>query len=423
MADAPAQSIRPRDRARTYDIVVWGATGFTGRLVAEYLARNYSDGSVRWAIAGRNQAKLDSIIEIIEPYFTNAHKPGVLLGDSMDRASMDELAKSTSVVLTTVGPYAKFGENLVAACVDNGTDYCDLTGEVQFIRRMIDAHHDKARATGTRIVHCCGFDSIPSDIGTWYLQELARQESGAPCDEVKLHVVGASGGFSGGTVASLLNVLDEARDKSVRRILGHPYSLNPEGERSGPDGGDQNTARRDETTGAWTAPFVMAAINTRVVRRSNALRDFVYGREFRYSEVTRTGKGAKGFIAAATTAAGLGGFVAAATIPPLRRLMEQTVLPAPGEGPTRKQIQRGWFKIELVGTWDSSDRDPLRVSVHGKRDPGYGATACMLAESALCLALDGGELESEGGVLTPAVAMGGHLMERLNATQVTFART
>jgi short subunit dehydrogenase-like uncharacterized protein len=415
---------RPHDRSRRFDVVLFGATGFTGRLVAEYLAEHYGSSDVssgsagsaadlRIALAGRNQAKLEEIRRGLP-----AAGKGwpILIADSHDRASLDAVAKDASVVCTTVGPYAKYGAELVASCVAHGTDYCDLTGETQFVRRMIDQHHALAKKTGARIVHCCGFDSIPSDLGVLMMQEASKERFGAPLQKVTYFAGETKGGFSGGTVASMLNLFEEiARDKSVLKILGNPYALNPEGERKGPDGSDQKGVRFDRDLGQWTAPFVMAAINTRVVRRSNAILGYPWGKDFRYAEVMSTGKGPRGLARATAITSFLGGFMGAAAIDPIRKLLAARVLPKPGEGPSKEARDQGFFVTRFVGK--TADGRELRGRVAGTSDPGYGETAKMLAESAVCLALGG---PSEGGVRTPASTMGMLLVERLRKAGMTF---
>jgi short subunit dehydrogenase-like uncharacterized protein len=253
---------------RPYDIVLFGATGFTGRLVADYLN---TVPQLRWAIAGRNRSKLEALRNELARLVPRAEPLPVLIADSADAAALADVAGSTRVVCTTVGPYDIHGEPLVAACVKAGTDYCDLTGETPFIRRMVDTYHDAARASGARIVHCCGFDSIPSDLGTHVLQQSFNEHHGQPATRVRFELVRASGGFSGGTVASLLNVVQQATNPAVRRVLADPYSLNPAGERHGPDGGDRVAPHRDPRSGRWLGPFLMGPINTRIVRRSHAL--------------------------------------------------------------------------------------------------------------------------------------------------------
>ena len=414
----PATVIRPRDRSRRLDVVVFGATGFAGRLVAEYLAERYAGSDIRWAMAGRSEDKLARVRAEIAEQHPAAKDVELIVADSGDRASLDRMAAAAEVVCTTVGPYALYGDAVVDACIEHGTDYCDLTGEVQWIRKIIDTRQARAESTSARIVHCCGFDSIPSDLGVFALQEAAIARDGAPVEEVRFLLAGAKGGFSGGTAASLANALKEAKDPAVRKVMGHAYALNPEGERKGPDRGDQMGVAKDPVTGRWTGPFVMAAVNTRVVRRSNALLGYRYGADFRYSEVVRFPRGAKGLASATAYTAGFAALLGALAVSPTRSLLERFAFPKPGEGPSREAIERGWFRVVLSGRTDG--REVIGVDVKGRRDPGYGATACMLAESALCLALQGRELSSPGGILTPASAMGRALVERLNAQDVAF---
>lgn len=407
---------RKRDRSREFDIVLWGATGFTGKLVAEYLVRNYihAEGNahgLRLALAGRNKVKVDAVAKEI-----GAPELPVLTGDSFDEDSLDAMASRAEVVITTVGPYAKYGDALVAACVRNQTDYCDLTGEPNFVRDVIDAHEETASRDGTRIVHCCGYDSIPSDLGTLMVQEAMKQRHGSYASEVKLAAGEMSGGPSGGTLATMMNMVDDMKaNPKLRRVLGDPYALNPKGVR-GPDEGDQRGVRFDKDFDMWTAPFVMAAINTRIVRRSHALLGLPWGDQFRYSEVMSTGKGVTGFQRAAAIAAGVAGFFALVALPITRPMIEKR-LPAPGEGPSKEEREKGFFKTRLIALGEGRQ---VRGIVEGFQDPGYGATAIMLSESALCLALDGAKLESPGGILTPASAMGVRLIERLRSAGMRF---
>ncbi len=413
---------RTRDRSRRFDIVLWGATGFTGQLTAEYLLRRHEGEGLRIALAGRNEDKLRRVHRELAQISKEAEAFELLTGDSHDRASLDAIATQTEVVCTTVGPYAKYGAELVAACVEAGTDYCDLTGEPQFIRRMVEEQHDHAVETGARIVNCCGFDSIPSDIGTWTLFHEAKDRFGITLEEVKLITGRMKGGVSGGTVASMMQVLEDVKaDRSILRKIGNPYGLNPEGERRGPDGGDQRGVRYDEDLPGWTGPFMMAAINSRIVRRSNALLGYPYGREFRYSECSGTGSGAKGLMRASTLAVGMAGAMAGIAFGPTRSLMMKK-LPAPGEGPSRDEREAGSFVIHLLGKGrtDSDQPASIRGRVIGKADPGYGETAKMLGESALCLALDGAELGTPGGMGTPAATMGKHLLDRLRGQGMEF---
>ncbi len=391
---------------RDFDVVVWGATGFTGALVVEYLLAQYgAGGDLRWAIAGRSESKLADLKAML-----GDDSIPVIVADSFDEEKLNAMCASTKVVLTTVGPYAKYGSPLVAACVANGTHYCDLAGEAQWIRKMVDAHHDGATASGARIVHCCGFDSIPMDLGVLFLQNEAMQRHGKYCKSIKMLVKATSGGPSGGTIASGLNIMDEARkDRSVARVMADPYALNPPGEREGPDGREQRDVQFDEVAGAWTAPFVMAGINTKVVRRSNALQGYPYGKDFRYDEAVMTGKGASGRLKGATMMLGLGGFYFFAGMSFTRKLLYKFVLPEPGEGPNKEQRENGFFNLRQFGVLD--DGTVMRTKITGDRDPGYGSTSKMLAETAVCLAKD--ELSTGGGVLTPAAAMGTALLKRM----------
>jgi short subunit dehydrogenase-like uncharacterized protein len=396
--------------ARKFDIVVFGASGFTGRLVAEYLYQQYPvDSGLRWAVAGRNRAKLE---EVLSDIGSDKDSVPVLIGDSDDRPSLDAITAQTRVVLTTVGPYAKYGSALVASCVANGSDYCDLAGEVQWIRKMIDEHQADAQSSGARIVPSCGFDSIPSDIGVHFLQKNAVKLFDVPCSKVSLLVRAISGGASGGTIASGLNAIEEARqDKRIARILTDPYSLNPENQRNGPDGRDQTGVRFNEALGVWTAPFVMGVVNMRIVRRSNALLGYRYGENFSYDESTYVGSGVTGWMKSAIGTAGLGGFMLASSFDLTREHLVKKLLPKPGDGPTKEQRENGYYNLILVGSTESGDR--IQVRVKGDRDPGYGSTCKMLSESAVCLARD--HLDVGGGFWTPASAMGDKLLDRLQA--------
>ena len=395
-------------QSREFDVIVVGATGFTGALVAEYLCDRYGiGGKLRWGAAARNETKLAALRRSLG---SAAASLPVIVADTLDAGAMRELAARTRVVLTTVGPYARYGSELVAACAERGTHYCDLAGEVQWIRRMIDAHDATARRSGARIVHCCGFDSIPMDIGAWFLQQEARQRYGAYCESIVLLVRAMKGGASGGTMASMMNVVREARaDREVARVLARPYSLNPQDEQRGPDRGDQRGIRYDPEANSWTAPFIMATVNTRVVRRSHALLGYPWGESFRYREAIQTGRGAQGWFRSAMITAGLAGLAGAASFGWSRGLLEKFVLPKPGTGPDAVAREKGFFNLEQIGRL--ADGRQIRGKITGDRDPGYGSTSKMLAESAVCLALD--DLDSDAGVLTPAAAMAAPLLGRL----------
>jgi len=398
---------------REFDVIVWGATGFTGHLTSEYLLERYGlGGDLRWAIGGRSASKLEEVRQRLErDTGVSTQSLPVIVANADEAESIGGLAARTAVVCTTVGPYAKYGSHLVAACARLGTHYCDLTGEVHWMRRMIDSHDEAAQQSGARIVFTCGFDCIPADLGTFFLQNEMKSRYGVVADEIKFRVKGFSGGASGGTVASMLNMLEEAgKDDEVMRIMNHPYSLNPKADRNGPDGPESVIPAYDDDFDEWTAPFMMGAIDTKVVRRTNALLGHPYGREFRYNEAILTGAGPLGFAKASGVATFMGATMLAMAVGPLRRTIAPR-LPQPGEGPSKEAREAGYFDIRFHAHHPESKINDLRAKVTGDRDPGYGSTSMMLAESAVCLALDG--LESAPGISTPAAAMGEPLLMRL----------
>lgn len=396
--------------SREYDVVVWGATGFTGKLVVEYIFQTYGlDGDLKWAVAGRNANKLDEVCR--EVAGDAAAQIPQVVADSNDEASLRQMVASTTAVCTTVGPYALYGSLLVRLCAEEGTHYADLTGEVQWMHRMINDHFTTAEASGARIVHTCGFDSIPSDMGAWFVQREMHDRHGVFATRVKYRVKKAEGGFSGGTVASMMNMMEEARvDPSVLDIIDDPYALNPPNMPRGDDGADLTSSEYDTDFGQWIAPFVMAGINTRVVRRSHALQGYPWGAHFRYDEATLTGPGPGGMTRASMMAGGTSLMMLFTRVTPLRNLLGR-LAPSPGEGPSEETIEKGFFEIELLGSHPEDPTKNLSVTVTGDKDPGYGATAKMIAESAICLAKD--ELDSPTGILTPSVAMGDKLLKRL----------
>lgn len=396
------------ENTREFDIIIQGATGFTGTLVAEYLLRQYGVGNdLRWALAGRSEEKLRRVRDGLG---AGASGLELIVADSFDKDALQTLAKRTRVVLTTVGPYALYGSDLVAACVNAGTHYCDLAGEVQWIRKMIDTHHERAKETGAKIVNCCGFDSVPMDIGVWFLQDATHEKHGAYCESISLLVKATKGTASGGTLASMMNLIKESRaDRSVARILVQPYSLNPEGERDGPDSRDQSSLKYREDAKSWTAPFVMAGVNTKVVRRSHALAGYPYGKDFRYHEAVLTGRGILGWLQGALMIAGLGTLMLLASFSATRNFLQRYVLSKPGEGPDRELQQSGFFNLVQIGKLP--DGTIIRGKITGDQDPSYGSTSKMLSECAVCLAKD--ELEAKGGVWTPAAVMAKPLLRRL----------
>jgi short subunit dehydrogenase-like uncharacterized protein len=400
---------------RDFEIVLWGATGYTGRLVAERLATLPDTRTLRWALAGRDGAKLERLRAELAATAPHLATIPLLHADAADPRSLEILAARTRVVCTTVGPYAKYGSALVAACVRAGTHACDLTGELPWIRRMIDAHHEEATRTGARIVHCCGFDAVPSDLGVWMLHDAAGAR-GQRLRRVDAYFGESSGGFSGGTFASMIGVTEEvARDARVRALLDDPYALDPAPGVGGGDGPDARGVSFEPRIGRWTAPFAMAAINTRIVRRSNALLGYAYGNDFLYAERMSLPEGVTGLPAALAVAGGTAAFLAAMKLAPLRSALARR-MPAPGTGPTAEQRARGYFVVRMLAEVEGSPR--LRARIEDRRDPGYGSTAVMLSEAALCLARD--PLASPGGVLTPASALGGALLARLRAAGMTW---
>lgn len=406
--------------SRRFDVVVFGATGFTGRLVAKYLAERYGvGGAVRWAIAGRNLGKLESLRAELGRLGVGAAQVPVVEADSADRRSLEALCGEAQVVISAVGPYASYGSELVGACVERGADYCDLTGETPWIRSMIQTHHERAREQGLRIVHCCGFDSVPSDLGVWAMQGEALRRHGAPLKRIALYLERSRGGVSGGTIASMLQMLADA-DGTTRRVLSDPYALNPVGSPRGPDGPDQRRVEWDEELGTWTAPFVMAVINTRVVRRTNAVLGFPWGTDFSYRESVALPTGPPGWAMGQAMTWGLGLLMWLGAMKPTRRLLEATVLPSPGEGPRPELVESGYFRMRMVGSGEDRRGRPTHLEgrILGKRDPGYGATSRMLTEAALALALERERLPGVFGVLTPAAAMGDVLLERLGRADV-----
>jgi short subunit dehydrogenase-like uncharacterized protein len=390
---------------RDLDLVVFGATGFTGKLVADYIAQ--SKDRPRWAIAGRNKDKLEAL---------GLGVP-ILVADAQDRPALDAIAARTKVVCTTVGPYAKYGSELVAACAEAGTHYCDLAGEVQWMRRMIDAHDARARETGARIVHTCGFDSIPSDMGTWALQQEMIKQLGKPATKVTALFGESSGTVSGGTVASGMETAREGGvDREVRRILANPYSLDPDPHAERPPAPDEASIGWEPHLKMFTVPFLMAGINTRVVRRAHALAGLPWGKDFVYREVMSAPGSVKGLARAVTITAALGGLAFAMKRPSLRAQLAKRA-PKPGEGPSPERRARGHWKVRLVG--ELGDKHLVYVAGDTNGDPGYGSTAKMLGESALSLARD--PLTSAGGVTTPSVAMGQALLDRLRRAGLTFS--
>ena len=403
---------------RAHDLVVYGATGFVGRLVAGYLAE-HAPGSLLIGLAGRSR---DRLLAMRRQLPAPAREWPLLVADSADRAALAELTAASRVLVSTVGPYLRYGMPVVEACARAGTHYADLTGEVLFHREAIDRFDGIARDSGARIVHSCGYDSVPSDLGVLLLAERARELDAGGLTDVLL-IATARGGISGGTVDSMRAQFEAVRlDPARRGIIRDPYSLSPDRDREPtvPQLLDSPPPGRRGPDGVWTAPFVMASYNTRIVRRSNALQDHAYGCGLRYGEVMGLGAGLRGAVAAAGVTAALAGLVTAMKNPPVRALLDR-VLPKPGAGPSVRTRARGWFRMDIAAGTESGRR--LRVTVSGSGDPGYAATAVMLAESGLCLAEDGDRMPARSGSSTPATALGGALVERLRAAGHTYQAT
>ena len=392
---------------QTFDIVLYGATSFVGQIMTRYMKDAFSDGSVSWAIAGRSKNKLEKLSADIGLIGIE-----ILTADATDEAALSAMCARTKVVVSTVGPYALYGDTLVKVCAESGTDYCDLTGEPQWIRKMQGTHETTAQKSGARIVHCCGFDSIPSDLGVHFLQKHAQKQFGQTCNTINMRVAKMKGGASGGTIASMINMVKEAsKDADLRRQLKDPYSLCPPGHGFT---ARQRTVKTsfDRDYKSWIAPFVMEAINARVVHRSNALSGKSYGDDFLYQEAMAMGPGGRGRRRARALSFGMGSLFAGIAIPPTRWMLGTFILPKPGEGPSEKEQLAGHFDLVFMGT--TPDGDHIRCRVTGDRDPGYGSTGKMLAQAAACLAKDVPK-RAKGGFWTPATLMGDKLIKRLTA--------
>lgn len=410
------------DSSREFDVVIFGATGFVGELTALYLAEHAPAGT-RIALAGRSESKLEE---------TRARLPRsagdwpLIVADSDSPASLDAMAERTRVVATTVGPYLKYGEALLAAVATAGTDYIDLTGEVPFVRYAIDKFDELAASTGARIVPACGYDAIPSDLGVHTLYRKAEADGAGTLGETTMVVDAIRGGMSGGTVDTMRVVTGLARDKEFRKMLTHPFALS-----SGPGGMPpftrgsarsdtplESASTIDPSLSGSIAPFLMASYNTRIVRRSAFLLDGAYGPGFNYAEAMRVrGNRITSRIAAFGVATGLGALFGGLSLKPTRALLDR-VLPKPGEGPSEKARDRGFFRHKTFTTTSTGARYVATVAAQG--DPGYKATAMMFGEAALALALDRDTLTPLRGVLTPASAMGDALTARLIAAGMTI---
>lgn len=376
-----------------FDIVVYGATGFTGQLVAEYLATHYrGDTQLKWAMAGRSKDKLAKVRDAIG---ASADTP-LIVADASDPDSIKAMVDQTKSVVTTVGPYLLYGNELIAACASSGTDYFDLCGEVPWMRRMIEAHQAAAERSGARIMFSCGYDSLPFELGVFTCEEAAKKVFGAPVARVKGRVRAMKGTFSGGTAASGRAIFDAAaKDPSLLTLVRDPFALTPGF--SGPKQPPGNRPVYDEDLQIWLTPFFMANINTRNVHRSNALLGFPYGQDFVYDEMQIAGPGEEGEARAKRIMAANNNLASGAAVP------------KPGEGPSKEERDSGYYDLLFVGI--SPDGRQVRTSVKGDRDPGYGSTSKMISECAICLLRDTPDVPA--GIWTPGAAMQHRLIKRL----------
>ncbi|MFC6237746.1 saccharopine dehydrogenase family protein [Longivirga aurantiaca] len=404
------------DISRELDVVVFGASGFVGRLTAEHLAAHAPSGT-RIGLSGRSLERLTEVRDSLGP---DAAGWPLIVADVDEPASLRALAARTRVLATTVGPYLKYGLGVVEACASAGTDYVDLTGEVLFVRESLDHWADVARDSGARIVHSCGFDSIPSDLGVLLLAEAAHADGAGTLEETVLVVRSFGGGVSGGTIDSARTMaMAVADDRSLLKVLGDPYALSPDRDAE-PDTAqpsDNARIRRSAGLGTWVGPFVMASYNTRVVRMSNALQDWAYGRTFRYGEEMAYGGDVLAPVRAAAVNAGLAAGVAAFAFGPTRAVVDR-FLPKPGEGPSEETRMNGHFSVEVRSRTTSGATYGAVIAADG--DPGYQATSVMLGESALALVHDRDRLPDRAGVLTAASGIGSVLAERLRAQGFTI---
>ena len=388
---------------KKFDIIIWGATSFTGKLVKEYIFKKYGSSKIKWAIAGRNLKKLEKI-----RYQVADENIPIFIADSFDEESLSKFVKKTKVVCSTVGPYSLYGTKLVKLCVDNNTNYCDITGEAHWIRSLIDRFHEEAKSKKIKIINSCGFDSIPSDMGVYFIQNEIKKINNNYAKSIKMRVAGIRGGISGGTYSSINNLLKEAyRDKSIFKVLNNPYGLNPKDKMEGLDKKDLRKIIFDKESNSWIYPFIMAGINTKIVRRSNALSNFIYGKDFRYEEAMIAGKGISGFWKAILAVFPL----AMIGLNPnsfLKKIVD-SFMPKPGEGPGIEKRKNGFYNLRFYITLNNNRTAFAKVI--GDSDPGYGSTSKMLAESALCLAFD--NLSDNYGVITPSSGMGDKLLNRL----------
>ncbi|MFK8010793.1 MAG: trans-acting enoyl reductase family protein [Marinicellaceae bacterium] len=402
-------------KTKQYEIVIFGASSFVGKIICEYMLQQFPAEDLSFAMAGRSE---DKLLELKKNLGKKAKDIPLIIADANNLEQLKTMCDQAKVIMSTVGPYDLYGETLIQACVETGTDYCDLTGEPHWIKKMLIAYEQQAKKSGARIVHCTGFDSIPSDLGVYYTQREAKKIFGTNCSNIKMRIKNMRGAASGGTIATALNIAKELKkDPEVRRDMINPYSLCPKNHgfkvRQKPI-----KLEYDETFKTWIGPFFMSSINTRIVHRSNALNEKSYGENFHYSEGVMTGKGIKGKTKARGIYWGLAAFFTGAGIAPIRAFLGRFVLTKPGQGPSKKDQENGFYDFRFVGT--TEDGQQIQTKVYGDMDPGYGSTAKIMSQAAACLAQDV-SADVAGGFWTPATVLSDKLIDRLNNySGVTF---
>lgn len=395
-----------------YDFIVFGATSFVGKIMCEYMIAQYGDDKdVRWAAAGRSQSKLEALRTSLGP---KAKDLPLIVADAADETALKSMASQTGVIISAVGPFALYGEPLVKVCAETGTDYCDLTGEPLWVRQMISKYDKTAKHSGARIIPCSGFDSIPSDLGVHFLQQQSKSRYGEVCTQVKMGIKGMTLDISGGSISTGINEAKEAgANPELRKELANPYSLCPPDHVFSVKQRRNNIASFDSDFDSWIAPFIMSGINTKIVHRSNALSGNEYGMNFRYDESVLTKKGLKAQIRAIGTAAGIAGFKKLSSIQLPRTIMENWIVPKPGEGPSPEAQKNGYYDFRFIGK--TPNGKTIKVKVKGDGDPGYSSTAKIIIQAGLFLAKDLPKRDRDGGFWTPATAFGDPLIERLVA--------
>lgn len=397
-----------------YDIILFGATSFVGKLLTQYFFKTFgvSSSECKWAIAGRSNKKLDALKKSLGKI---AEQLPTIIADSHNPDKLSALCGQTRVVVSTVGPYALHGADLVKVCAETGTDYCDLTGEVQWMRQMINLYEDKARATGARIIHGCGFGAIASDMGVYHLQKKAYEAFGKPCTTIKMRIMRFKAKLSGGSAASILNIIKEvSTNPQLRKALSNPFMLCPEDHGFSALQFNVQTPRYDNDFSAWSAPFLGSLANIRTIHRSNALSDNFYGDNFKYDEAMLTGTGSKGKTKAYFISAGAAAFFLGAVIKPSRWVFKKIIFPKSGDGPSTEQQRQGYYDLHFFGT--TEDGDSVHTRITGDRDPGYGSTSKILGQAAASLAFDLNKKDKLGGFWTPATLFDDRLINRLESS-------